>query len=138
MSRSKKIMFISLFVVLVLGGSIAGVAFAQTGDGNTGSGKTLLARVAEILGIDQQKLEDAFAQAQREVQEEALNNRLQDLVDQGTITQEQADQYKQWWQSRPEITIPGPFGHCGRGWGGKLYPLCPPGGGLGLPQSPPE
>jgi len=128
MSRGKKIILISLLATLVLVGSIVGVVFAQTGNENNSSGKTLLARVATILGIDQQKLEDAFAQAQREMRDEALNNRLQELVKQGTITQEQADQYKQWRQSRPDIPLPGPFGHFGRGWG---RPPCPP-------ESPPQ
>jgi hypothetical protein len=39
------------------------------GDGEPGMPNDVLARVAEILGIDQQTLEDAFAQAQTEVGE---------------------------------------------------------------------
>ena len=86
-------------------GGIGGAVYAQTGStDNTTAGKTLLGRVAEILGIDQQKLQDAVAQAQREKQEEALDNYLKSLIDQGKITQEQADQYKAWWQSRPDMS----------------------------------
>ncbi len=103
MWKSKKFILIAVLVALVLVGSLAGVAFAQTGSASDGSGKTLLARVAAILGIDQQKVEDAFAQAQSEMQEEALDSYLKNLVDQGKITQEQADQYKKWWQSRPDM-----------------------------------
>ena len=131
MWRSKKFIIVAVVAAIVLlVGSIGGVAFAQTGSTSDGSGKTLLARVAAILGIDQKKVEDAFAQAQREMREEALDNYLKGLVTEGKITQEQADQYKKWWQSRPDITpyrqqlkewqetrpdipLPGPFGHFG-------------------------
>jgi hypothetical protein len=109
--RKKLIIFSVLAAVLLLVGTIGGVAvFAQNGSTSPSDspGKTLLARVADILGIDQQKVEDAFAQAQREMQEEALDDYLKNLVDQGTITQEQADQYKTWWQSRP--VLPFEFG----------------------------
>ena len=71
---------------------------------NASQPKTLLARVAAILGIEQQKVEDAFAQAQSEMQDEALDNHLKNLVDQGKITQEQADQYKAWVKSKPDMT----------------------------------
>lgn len=37
------------------------------------------------------------------MRDEALDNRLKCLVEKGKITQEQADQYKQWWQSRPDM-----------------------------------
>jgi len=77
---------------------------------NASQPKTLLARVAAILGIDQQKAEDAFTQARSEMREEALDNYLKNLVDQGKITQQQADQYKSWWQARPETLLPGAMG----------------------------
>jgi len=127
MWRRKKPILIMSLALAVLVGSVAGVALAQTGTGGSGQSKTLFARVAAILGIDQQKLESAFAQARREMQEEALDNYLKNLIDQGKITQEQADQYKKWWQARPDmepfrqqlrawqqarpdIPLPGPFG----------------------------
>jgi hypothetical protein len=101
--KRKWIIAAVLAVVILLAGSIGSVALAQTGSTSDGSGKTLLARVAAILGIDQQKLEEAFAQAQKEMRDEALDNQLKGLVEKGNITQEQADQYKQWWQSRPDM-----------------------------------
>lgn len=105
MLRSRKfIIVVVLAATVILVGSLTGVAIVQAGStDNATPGKTLVARVATILGIDQQKVEDAFAQAQRERQEEALDNYLKSLVDKGTITQEQADQYKQWLQSRPDM-----------------------------------
>ena len=95
---------VAIIVVLVVG-IIGGMAYAQTTTTpSTGSqGKTLLARVASILGIDQKKLEDAYSQAKKEMSDEALTNRLKALVDQGKLTQDQADQYKKWWDSRPNV-----------------------------------
>jgi competence protein ComGC len=63
----------------------------------------LLTRVAGILGIDKQDLENAFKQAQRELRENTLDSRLQELVKQGTWTQQQADAYKAWIKARPDV-----------------------------------
>lgn len=103
MWRSKKFILVVLLGAVVLVGSVGGVALAQTGGNDEGSGKTLIARVATILGIDQQTVEDAFAQAKREMREEALDNYLQKLITEGRITQEQADEYKAWSQARPDL-----------------------------------
>ncbi len=93
---------LALVAAVVLIGSMAGLAFAQTGSDS--SGKTLLGRVATILGIDQQKGESAFTQARGERHTEAPDRYLQNLIDKGKITKEQAAQYKKWWQSRPDTT----------------------------------
>jgi competence protein ComGC len=63
----------------------------------------MLTRVANILGIDKQDLENAFKQAQRELRENAIDARLQELVKQGTWTQQQADAYKAWIKARPDV-----------------------------------
>jgi len=136
MWRSKKALLIALLVPAVLVGSIGGVAFAQGGDVDESQPKPLLARVADKLGIDQQALEDAFAEAQNEMRTEALENRLQGLVDEEVITQEEAGQYRDWWQSKPDIELPRPprfgpgphgpgeaRGMCRlHGWGGPSAP----------------
>lgn len=133
MGLPKKVIVVALVAAVVLVGSLAGLAVAQTGTGDTGQSKTLLERVASILGIDQQKLQDAVNQAQREMRDEALNSYLKNLVDQGKITQEQADQYNSWWQARPDTLLPGSFGRGfgprgfggGKGGGGGLWGGCP-------------
>jgi hypothetical protein len=69
----------------------------------------LLDRVLEIyqektgVTIDQEVLKDAFAQAQSERREAALDNYLQKRVDEGKITQEEADQYRAWHQAKPDM-----------------------------------
>ena len=113
----RKIILIPLGIAVLLAGSIAGIAFAQ--DSTDSSGNTLFARVATILGIDQTKLEDAFAQVQKEMRNEALTDYLDKLVEEGKITQSEADQYGSWWDSKPDALdklAPG-FGLGGRGGG---------------------
>ena len=107
MLRRKRFVIIGLLAAVVLVGSLAGLALAQTVD--TGQPQTLLARVAAILGIDQQKLQDAVTQAQGQMRDEAVDSYLKNLVEQGRITQQQADRYKSWWQARPDTLLPGAF-----------------------------
>ena len=142
MWRSKKFIIIGVLTTILLVGTISGIALAQTDNVTDTQPKTLLSRVADILGIDQQTVEDAFTQARTEMQDEALDNYLKSLVDEGTITQEEADQYKAWRQSmpdigplrqqlrdweqaRPDVPLPGRFGsHCfrdGMNWGGERF-----------------
>jgi hypothetical protein len=118
MWRNKKLVIASVLVVGILVLSISGVALAQA-EGES-SGNSLFARVAAILGIDEQKVESAFNQAQSEMQKEAMAARLKSLVEQGRLTQEQADQYQQWWESKPDVPdIPGvPGMPGGRGFRG--------------------
>jgi polyhydroxyalkanoate synthesis regulator phasin len=98
---------------VVVGGTIGGVALAQTGTGDDNQPEAkygvLLDKVCKIyqektgVAIDQAALQDAFTQSQSEMQNEALDNYLKNLVDQGKITQEQADQYKAWLKARPDM-----------------------------------
>ncbi len=103
MWRRKKIIIIGLLATVLLVGSVGGVAFAQTENGDDSQPKTLLARVAEKLEIGQQELEDAFAEAKSEMRDEALDSYLQKLIDAGKITEEEAVQYKAWLQAKPDM-----------------------------------
>jgi len=62
----------------------------------------LLARVADILGVTQEELVDAFGQVRQEMSEEAFFGYLDRAVEEGLITQEEADEIKEWWQQKPE------------------------------------
>jgi len=122
MWRKKKLIAIAVLAAVMLAGTIGGVALAaDNGDDSEPEAKyeTLLNRVCEIyqektgVAIDQVALKDAFTQTQSEMQTGALENYLQSLVEQDKITQEQADDYLEWWQVRPDI--PARFGFGGRG-----------------------
>ncbi len=129
MWRSKKVIAITVLATLLVIGSIGGVVLA-TDNGDDGEPEAkyeaLLDRVCEIyqentgVAIDQEALKDAFAQAQSEMQTEALENYLQSLVDEEKITQAQADEYLDWWQAKPDVSFGFGFGGRGgfRGMGG--------------------
>lgn len=139
MWRSKKFIVIALAAVLLVGSSVGIVLAADNGDEDgsppVGHG-ALLDRVCEIYEdntgttIDPQALQGAFAQARSEMRAEVMQNRLQNLVEQGKITQDEADQYKEWWQARPDVAAGFGFrGHgrfCGMGgplgWGRPCVP----------------
>jgi cobalamin biosynthesis Mg chelatase CobN len=139
MWRSKKFIVAAVLAAVMLLGSIGGVVLAAN-NGEDSEAETkyeeLLDRVCEIyeentgVAINSEALKDAFAQAQSEVRAEAMQNRLQNLVDQGTITQGEADEYLEWWESKPDVPVqfgfggPGGFHGMGgpRGWGALSAP----------------
>ena len=102
---------------LLLAGSIAGGVVAATDNTTKNQSQpadghqTLLERVCVIyeentgVAIDPGQLKDVLTQARSEMQGEALQSWLQKLVDDGKITQEEADQYLEWWQARPGDTL---------------------------------
>jgi len=82
----------------------------------------VISKVAEIMGISEEQLTAAIEQAREELRAEAQERmrerneeRLQNAVDSGVITEEEANQIREWWQSRPAALD-------------KLRPLDPPGG----------
>jgi uncharacterized membrane protein len=124
MWRRKKWMIVAALaaVVVIVGGVIGGVAYAQTSQPAkppaTNPGKDLADRVATILGTDQAKTEAAFAQAEKDMQNNAAKSCLDKLVQAGKMTQTDENNYLTWLQSRPQtasgqnIPLPG-----GRGFG---------------------
>jgi uncharacterized membrane protein len=123
--------------VLLIGGITGGVIAAAADDSSSNTEdqnqttdryQALLDRACAIyqentgVAIDSEQLKAALDQAQGELQEQALESRLQDLVANGKMTQEEADQYLEWWQSRPDIQVPlpglgGPGPRGGMMWG---------------------
>jgi len=146
MPMRKRKWFIPVVVVsvLLIAGIVGGVVVAGSDSSSTTEAQNqttdryqaLLDRVCAIyeegtgVAIDSGQLKDALEQAQSEMRDEALKTWLQDLVNEGKITQGEADQYLEWWQSRPDIELPlpglgghGPEGGMMRGggfqpWGG--------------------
>ena len=152
------VMAVTAAILLVAG--IGGAVYAKAGGTTavntvlnqaanvTSSNDTLMARVAKILGIDQQKLQDAVKQALGDMQTEQLDKYLANLVTQGKITQAQADKFTAWWTSKPTspqttlqqlqdwlaarpTDVPLPHGFAGAGFcGGPVKGSGPVGGGV--------
>lgn len=144
MWRKKKwiIVAVAAGVLILTLGALGVAAYAQTSTPLTqpNASKTIIGRVSTILGIDQAKVQAAFDQAQKDQQNEAEAARLNALVSQGKLTQAQADSYKAWLQSKPNLPaglglpngtgnapMMGPRGHMGfRGFPGQPGAPKPP------------
>ena len=134
MWRGKKLIIVAALAAVLLAGGIGGVvAAADNGEEGTphAAQDDLLARVAAKIGVDEEALAQAFAEAKEELRTEALEAKLQALVDEGKLTQDQADELSEWWQGKPdflpELGAGGPGGFPGHrqgkrfgGFGGHL------------------
>lgn len=109
---------VALLSVGLIGGSVAAAGIAERGDGsqlrhvngydggrgNHGDPDALMARVAEILGVEQSDLEAAFKIAMDEQAGARFDARIDALVADETLTQEQGDVAKTWFGSRPRAS----------------------------------
>lgn len=77
------------------------VVFAQVEEGDSDPSK-LAIKVAEILGLDAKVVDDAIKRSRTELRNEAVQNKFNTLVKKGQLTQEQADEYLDWIQSKPQ------------------------------------
>jgi len=109
MSKKVKVLISVLVVALLLTVGATATVMAEGEEETTPppevSENGLLDRVADILGIDQEDLINAFKQAQQEMRGEAFISRLNQAVEEGYITQEQADEIIEWWELRPDDEI---------------------------------
>ena len=129
----------ALMVALV--GLMGGAALAQAEDPDGDSPvKSLVARVAEKLGLSEATVQDAFDESRQEIRDEMIDRKLDRLVENGTLTQEEAGDYRDWLDARPD-TRPamGALGgfegrRHGRMDGGRGGPR----GGRGTPAPAPE
>ena len=141
MWRRKKLVIVAVLAAVVLVGSIGGIALANGADDRPEAPCTeLLDRVSEIyeqktgVTIDPDVLKEALDQARGEMHPEgmpyhskmdpeALQNHLQDLLNDGEITEEQYEHMMDRIESMPD-NLPG-FGFRGhggfRGFGGPCF-----------------
>ncbi len=107
MRKYLKLGMIALVAVAVLA-TVVGTTIAFAGspdeDANADSGprQVFISKVANILGLEEDQVADAFGQARQEMFQEAQEQRLQKAIDDGLITEEEATQIREWWQDRPE------------------------------------
>ena len=89
----KPLVITCLTVAVILLGIFGGIAAAQgQGSDEISRGSSMIAsKMAEILGIEEDRVEQAFKQAISETKDERIRNYLERLVETGKITQGQAD-----------------------------------------------
>lgn len=118
----KRWFVVTAAVALLSVGLVSGAVFAASGpehpgkgfhlgddDGyraGKGGGGQVMARVAEIIGVEQETLESAFKTALDEQAETKFDARVDALAADETLTQEQADAAKSWFEDRPELSGP--------------------------------
>jgi hypothetical protein len=115
--KSRKFLLLLVLAVVIVAGSVGGIVYAQGDDEEDVASRTeLLDRVADKLGIDPQQLKDAFTEVIEEMRDEAQLKWLEKAVEEGLITEEEAQAYSEWWAARPDID----FGFGGLGQRGML------------------
>jgi hypothetical protein len=77
-------------------------AVVSTSDNETSPEDIFVSKLADKLGLDEGIVAAAIKEVRQEMRDEALAKRLQEAVDAGTITQDEADQILQWMKSRPD------------------------------------
>jgi hypothetical protein len=99
----KRMVITALTVAVILLGIFGGIAAAQGQDADKiiRGPNTLTSKMAEILGIDEDRMEQAFKQAVSETRDERMKDHLARLVETGKITQEQADHKFEWMTENP-------------------------------------
>ena len=109
----KRLIAAAIALGLITAGIVGGTILADDDGENGSKGAGLVERVAEILGLEEETVQDAFDQARGEIRDEAIENWLAGAVEKGTLTQEQSDALSDWYDARPE-DLPRLFG---RGFG---------------------
>lgn len=127
MKKYMKVGLIALAAITALSFGATAIASAQSTDSEVTAavepGQIFAGKLAGILGLDEEQVSDAIHQARQEMMQECQQQRLQNAVDEGLITEEEAEQIQAWWDSRPEamqqLGPGGGFDHhmrCGPMW----------------------
>ena len=107
----RKWLIVPALAALLLTGAIAGTAFAQSeSDDDSSSVSRFVEILAEKLGIHEDQVQTAVEETKAELQaerkaawEQRLRDKLAAMVEDGKITQEQADEYLDWYLNPPEL-----------------------------------
>ena len=100
----KRSLFLGLAAVAVMVTGITGaVVWTQVAhaDGED-SGTSFAARIATILELEESVVEDAFKQANNDIQDERFEAKMDRRVEDGKMTQDEADAAVEWYEERPE------------------------------------
>ena len=115
MSKKMKVLVLVLVAIIVLTVGGTTIAMAQEDEEPEPQDEEftvevesngLLTRVAEILGIPEEDLREAFQQARQEMTEErweeAFNQLLDKAVAEEILAPEEAEEIREWWAQKPE------------------------------------
>lgn len=120
MKKYTKFGLIGLAAIIALSFGFTAIASAQSTEdgvtGNEGPGQMFVGKLADILGLEEGQVSDAVQQARQEMMEEFQAQRLQNAIDEGLITEEEAGEIQGWWDGRPEAMQQ--LGQMGRHMGG--------------------
>jgi len=108
MWQDKKFIIIAglLVVLIALGATLGGIALSRQ---NNTDQNHLVRLVLPENAANMLQNNNLTPEERQERANEALDSYLQKLVDDGKITQDEADQFMAWWEARPDI--PGLFSH---------------------------
>lgn len=100
----------SVFAAGATGNALgSGLRYASDQDGyrhGKGDQSAVLARVAEIVGVEQDTLEAAFRTAFDEQAETRFKDRIDALVADETLTEDEGNTARTWFENRPELSGP--------------------------------
>ena len=100
--------FLAAVVALGIGG---GSVLAQRADTDGSSPiRGFVSRVAEVLGIEETKVQEAFDRAASEMKEEAVQAKLDAMEESGKVTPEQREEWEKWIESMPDGLLHGSKG----------------------------
>lgn len=118
----RKWLMVPLATGILAAGLTGAMVLAHNEDGAQESPKDkVVSKVAAILGLDTQVVQDALTQATQEMRSERQQQWLDDMVSAGRLTQDQADAYAEWYAARPEGLDLGGRGHGRLGFGGGRH-----------------
>ena len=100
----KRKLFLGLAAVAIMvSGIAAGMAWTQVAHAQEETtAKSFAARLATILGLEEDVVQDAFKEARRDIQGARFQTRMDRLVESERITQDEADAAIEWYAERPE------------------------------------
>lgn len=106
MTKYMKFGLIAIAALTALSVGLTAVSFADSPEADTSSDgglrQVFISKVAGILGLEEEQVASAFIQARQEMREEFQQQRLQSAIDEGLITEAEAEQIQEWWDSRPQ------------------------------------
>ena len=100
----KRRLFLGLAALAIMASGIAaGVAWTQVAHAQEETtAKGFAARLATILGLEDDVVQDAFKEARSDIQDERFQAKMDRLVESERITQDEADAAIEWYEERPE------------------------------------